>query len=285
MNPLHKILLGSLSLAALALGATACNEVDEADRYIEMPTIEVTRAVLLQDFTGQRCTNCPAAHLAIEQLEEQYGDALIAVSIHSGVQSFPITNTRYPGLATPTGEEYDVAANVGPNGYPTIVVDWNSPLYVGTGTAWIDAVRNDIQKTSTIDLTCRASLSVNDAGDNVISVDAQALSTEEFKGKLMVWIVENDVKGAQMGVNGQSGFDYDYVHNNVFRAAIGGTWGTDIELTPNTTHHQSLSYTIDDDWAKTWDLAHVKIVAFVYNDSDGCVQATRTPLEGAAPQQ
>ena len=47
-------------LAAAAL--TSCDNVPEADRFIKLPPIEADRAVLIEDFTGQYCLNCPIAH-------------------------------------------------------------------------------------------------------------------------------------------------------------------------------------------------------------------------------
>ena len=42
------------------------------------------RTVLLEDFTGQKCVNCPKGTKVIEQLQEAYGDYFIAVGIHGG---------------------------------------------------------------------------------------------------------------------------------------------------------------------------------------------------------
>ena len=57
--------------AILAPLAAGCDSVDENDRYIEMPPVESNRVVLLEDFTGQYCVNCPDAHEVMEQLAEQ----------------------------------------------------------------------------------------------------------------------------------------------------------------------------------------------------------------------
>ena len=41
-------------LALFAIAAfSACDEVDEADRFVQLPTIESKRNVLIEDFTGQ----------------------------------------------------------------------------------------------------------------------------------------------------------------------------------------------------------------------------------------
>ena len=94
---MRKIYLSVLTLAALVM-AVACDEVstDERLTYVEPP--EVGRAVLIEDYTGQYCVNCPRATEEIERLVEQYGDSVVvAVAIHSGPQQMKIqTDPSFP---------------------------------------------------------------------------------------------------------------------------------------------------------------------------------------------
>ena len=43
----------------LAAVLTACSHIDEDERYIYQKPEQADRTVLLEDFTGQRCINCP----------------------------------------------------------------------------------------------------------------------------------------------------------------------------------------------------------------------------------
>jgi hypothetical protein len=61
----------------------------------------------------------------------------------------------------------------------------------------------------------------------------------------------------------------------VFRAAVNGTWGTDITLREGEEQEHSFSIALSDEW-KTENLS---IVAFVYNDS-GVEQVERTVVGG-----
>ncbi len=49
-------------VAVAAAALTSCDNVAEDDRFIKLPPIEADRAVLIEDFTGQNCLNCPVAH-------------------------------------------------------------------------------------------------------------------------------------------------------------------------------------------------------------------------------
>ena len=69
---MKKIYFTILTLAALMMAS--CDEVDPQDRLIYVEPPEVSRAVLIEDFTGQYCVNCPRATEEIERLIEEYGD-------------------------------------------------------------------------------------------------------------------------------------------------------------------------------------------------------------------
>ena len=53
------------------------------------------RQVLIEEFTGVRCVNCPAGSEAIENLLDSYGDQLVAISIHAGFFSPPMGESQY----------------------------------------------------------------------------------------------------------------------------------------------------------------------------------------------
>ena len=133
-----------IALALASVSFTACDEVDEADRFKELEKIESKRTVLLEDFTGQLCTNCPDGHRLIASLQEQYGENIIAVGIHAG--EFGIAEGSNPnllGLMQPEGNEY--AKKAGVQTYPAGVVDrCGSPMtYTGWAAAAIDYRKRD----------------------------------------------------------------------------------------------------------------------------------------------
>ena len=56
-------------LICIALLLVACSHIDEGDRLIYVKPADVKRRVLLEDFTGQRCINCPKANDEIKSLQ------------------------------------------------------------------------------------------------------------------------------------------------------------------------------------------------------------------------
>lgn len=250
---MKKLLLFLITLPLLI----ACDHIGEDDRYIETGGVQAQRRVLLEEFTGQRCVNCPAAHAVIEKLEEQYGEDLIVVSIHAG--NFGIKAPA--GLMQPEGDEY--AAKWGVSAYPCGVVDMKGGVL--NTDAWASAIRNDLSKETPLDLELEAKINGND-----IDITTSLLSSEKISGNLLLWVVESGIVAYQ--IDGDS-YHLDYVHNNVFRACVNGLWGQSVEIVSNTTQEISNSITINE----AWNLENISIVGYVYNDS-GVIQVNKCKL-------
>ncbi len=255
--------------AAIITGITlaGCDEVKESDRYIDMGEITAKRTVLLEEFTGQNCSNCPLAHEDVNNILTLYPDNVIAVSIHAGYQAVsedanhPIVK---PGLMTAEGNVYAGHWNV--TVYPSGVVNRTSGV---TGrNEWQGLVRSAIEKESIIDIEVEAAL--NAAGDK-IEITTELSPGNNAAGKFQLWIVESGIVAPQLGL---SGFTMDYVHNHVFRGSVNGTWGEDITLV--TREPQTLTHEIA--LKDSWNASNLSVVAFVYNDTEGVLQAAECKL-------
>lgn len=249
--------------ACMALMLTACDDVSVDDRYIDVPAAKVERTVLLEDFTGQGCVNCPAAHRAIEALEEQYGDHLVAVSIHAGTFGIPADNKRYTGLMQPEGNVFN--DRYGIDEYPKGVVDGHMPSL--NSDQWADAVYNDISQPTPLTIVPEA-----EVADGFISVKCTLTSTEALSGNLSVWVVESGIVARQEDVD--LGRITDYVHNNVFRACVNGVDGEAVSLTADEPLTVDYTIAVKETDTERWDVSHLTVVAFVKN-SGGVVQAAR----------
>lgn len=79
------------------------------------------RQVLIEEFTGVRCVNCPAGSAFISDLLAINAPQLIAVSIHAGEFAPPYPQSLYD-FRTPEGDQ--LLSYLGePFGYPTAVVN------------------------------------------------------------------------------------------------------------------------------------------------------------------
>ena len=256
IKPLH-ILLAAL----LLLGA--CNDIAPSDRLIEVPATTAKRKVLVEEFTGQRCLNCPAAAEELSRLQAQYGaDTLVVVAIHGGRLAI-MPKDGLVGLATPLGNSY--AEHWGyANSVPKVLVNRQRAGSVKEG--WAAKIIAAFETKSPLDL--KLSTTYNAANRELqVSTSAQTLA-EGVEGKLQLWLVEDEIVALQQFPDDV--VKRDYVHNHVLRAALNGDWGEPISLPANAektlAHKLTLPEGIKADNA--W------VVAFVYNDA-GVVQVER----------
>ena len=71
-----------------------CDRIDPP--YIENNLQIAERTVLIEKFTGHKCSNCPEASREIDFLKEIYGEQIISVAIHPGnLTEFTETDNNY----------------------------------------------------------------------------------------------------------------------------------------------------------------------------------------------
>lgn len=254
-----KNLFLGVATAAMAMAAASCSNIDEGDRLIYVKPAEVGRAILIEDFTGQRCVNCPTGTEIINGIVDTYGeDNVIAVGVHSGPLGFA-GNSKTVGLMTDTGNEY--------------YTHWDKENKMGQ--PWVifnrktspDSHYNNWAAMVGTIISEKANLSVKianayDAATRTLTTTVEADGVNgTVNGKLQVWIVEDGVKALQMMPDGKS--NKEYIHNHVFRAAVNGTWGEDVTVKEGETTTMKYSYKLPE----AWNADNIAVVAFVYNDS------------------
>lgn len=253
-----KNLFLGVATAAMAMAAASCSNIDEGDRLIYVKPAEVGRAILIEDFTGQRCINCPTGTEIINGIVDTYGeDNVIAVGVHSGPLGFA-GNSKTVGLMTDTGNEYYTRWDKeNKMGQPWVVFNRKtSPdSHYNNWAAMVGTIISE-----------KANLSVKIA--NAYDAATRTLTTTvgadgvngTVNGKLQVWIVEDGVKALQMMPDGKS--NKEYIHNHVFRAAVNGTWGEDVTVKEGETTTKQYQYVLPE----AWNADNIAVVAFVYND-------------------
>ena len=262
-------------LCILCVLCVTCSHIDDDERLIYVKPAEVARNVLIEDFTGQRCVNCPTATQAIAELQETYGeDVVVAVAIHSGPFSRSARGVPYP-LATDIGEEYyqhwgldHQPVGIVSRKTPSDYADWGTqvhevmskvaPLSISTETAYDDSSR-------------KADIKVKTMGTN-----------GSVSGKLQVWLTEDNITAFQYMPDGTT--NQTYIHNHVFRDAVNGAWGTDFSIEEGETKEQAFTYTIPED--KDWKPENIHVVAFVYSDGGvEQVEAVRLKAPSNSPRR
>lgn len=252
----------ALLLALASFSLAACDDIAEDERFSPDPiAFEPTKNVLIEDFTGQNCLNCPNAADATRALQELYGEEhVIAVAIHGGELTLPLPYDSPYQLATQTGNEYN--EHWGVTTWPCGMVDRTGGLL--EYTSWSARAVQRLQQEAALKLHATADY---DAATRSLDVSISAQADELPDATLQVWLVEDSITGLQRMPDGT--MNRSYLHNHVFRAALNGDYGAPLAQTATLT-----TYTVPENY----DPRHLAIVAFAWNNTGGVLQVTRQPL-------
>jgi len=224
------------SIILLLFIFSSCDRVEFPHEIQEETCLSTTgqvipRNVIVEDFTGFRCVNCPSASNTLEQLQGIYGDQLIPVGVHVvDFFSEPQANPTYPGLfvtdyRTPDGAEYENAFGI--LGIPVGTVNRtkeNGSLLSSYG-AWDGKVGELVVIPA--DVAIKIKKAEYTSSSNSIQIEVDAILANSLNGNynMTIYLVEDSILDGQFDT---SEVIEDYVHRHVLRGTLNGTWGNPI---------------------------------------------------------
>ncbi len=288
----------------LFLGITSCEKIEEPYEKREdedqltagcdslsIPSDHpVTRNVLIEDFTGHTCGNCPGAALEAENIQGQYakGKVLIA-GVHSGYFAEPKQggpDDKYTtDFRTQSGETYNTHYSVDNQGLPQGLINrkvWNGDRVLSP-SEWSGVV--DSLVGDSVDVTLQMAVDHDEVGGKVcVDVATRFLTSVQDTLATTVYLLEDSVIDWQKNYsNGgdpsyPSGDVENYEHSHVLRAVINGTWGeTVLEGTASSSDEKILSYGYE--LKDKWDPEQMSVVAYVYDKgNEEILQAIKKEL-------
>jgi len=230
------------------------------------------KKILLEDYTGFKCGNCPEAHEQLQELINIYCDHIVPVSLHVGYFATPSSVPPYTtDFRTEAGNEYNDYFGADAAGLPVGMV--NRTEYNGTRLlapdAWAGAIAAQLEQPPVLDV--RIQNSYDSASRKVTSqINISFLSDINDQLYLNVWLVEDSIVDYQKDYRYNPPDIPDYVHRYVMRGAINGTWGEEILSSRASTGqiiNKSYTFTLD----SAYNQWHCHIVAFVYRYQDKTV--------------
>lgn len=282
---------GTLLLIIIILGIVSCekNELcpyengcdpiqntSESDTSIvdTIPLVDTANArrnILIEDFTGHTCGNCPAAAITARQIRNTYGDQIIITAVHAGFFATPKAGPQYAtDFTTTAGEAYnstfgnEVAGN--PNGFVSRSKVISNTMIIQPNN-WETAVLALKDKKPDVVMNIEVDY---DNITNEIDVQVHSFFMNSLSGdyKLVLYFQEDSIIDWQKDYSQPSTEQdvQDYVHQHVLRDNINGTWGDDVvsgSINANEIVSKSYAYSPD----SNWKINHCAIVAFIYNST------------------
>lgn len=248
----------------ISILVNACQEIG--------PSISIAktdRIVVVEEFTGVRCVNCPQGSAEIEALLQTYPDNLIAISIHGGIFSAPYPESTVD-FRTADGNDlipYLNAPSTGPAGYPAAVI--NRKWFTGQidravfQASWAGLIANEIQSQADVRVTLSKSY---DTTSRELKISSELYFTEDVAGDVnfTALITQDNIEDVQLD---QSGKVPNYVHKHVLRKVITSSYAGDLigtDITKESLYNLNYSYTLPNEW----NASQCHVIVFV-NKNDG----------------
>ena len=229
---------------------------------VEGGEIEPTgKTVLIKDFTGARCVNCPAAAEYAHNLQHQLDeDHIFIMSVHAGYLAQPIGN--FPNFLTEEGTEW--YNNHDSN--PLFAVDHVALTDGNTfNEGQIDApVTAALEEEQTFEIVVDRQF---EEASRHLQVNVQAIALVDFDGEFYITacLVEDHITGWQTT---PAGVDKEYDFRNVFRGTLNGAYGEAFEeyhVDPDDTFFFSYSTDINADY----NADECYLMVYVYDKRQG----------------
>lgn len=258
-------------LSFVCLGLASCDKIDGPDRIVDVPQSSndsivsgdgVERRVLVEDFTGQGCVNCPAAAKLLTELKETvYKDKMIIVAMHAGGLSLGTL------LHNETAQIYMDALGLKNN--PAISIDRQYSDDKSSGV-WPSQIANRAAVKSPCDINSELIYNAETRNLRVVSdIDFYT----DYTGKLGVqhYLIMDGIVADQLGA------DAGYVHNHVMRGVINDVWGMALPGSLNADDASNYKYNKGEKYTiasnnytvnSYWNVDNISIVSFVFQYSD-----------------
>ena len=255
-----------LAIAAMMLFVSSCDKIDINNTHKPFSPSGHGKTVLIKDFTGVRCVNCPAAAEIVHELQHEVGEEhVIVMSVHAGYLAQPVG--QFPDFTTPEGTEW-----YGTNSSnPLFSVD-HVALTDGN-TLYVEQVDVPLSDALAEEQTFEIFTAVTyDDETRQLDMEADVVATADVEGNFYVTacLLEDSIVGRQV-VPG--GIDTAYVFRNVFRGTVNGADGDLFLNGPVYINDEYIyKYTIELDPAFNADQCY--FLAYVYDKTDGKILQT-----------
>jgi hypothetical protein len=293
-----KPLINSLLFVVAVFLLSTCDEVEApylipvgGNDTAECPLPEFqhvhdpVKRVLLEDYTGHTCVNCPSAAVIAHDLNETLGNRLVVVAVHAGFFAMPLGGEYSTDFRTEAGTAWDSFFGISAIGNPNGMVDRTgySGNHVLSPGAWSARINEQLAKEPELVIQIINEFTTS---SSKLCTHIQVVFEKELDRNLNLCIVltENEVIAPQKNNNpnvGPTPDIMDYEHNNLLRGAVNAPWGVAIssmgEAIPiDTKITKSYKVILDDDW----DPYKCMVVAFVYDhDTYEVLQVSEEPVQ------
>ena len=277
-----------ITLLSIILIITSC-DIEEGmynenyDSYINPD-----KKVLIEDYTGHTCPNCPEAARELKAIHDIYGDQIIGMAVHvSKTFARPLASNQalafWYDFRTKWGDDWDAFYGISMAGLPRGMINrigYQDNSHKLGKDEWASSVANELKK----EIDFKISI-VSDSTS--ISVSTEVVKNVNNNFNLVICLTENNIINWQK--DGQFNIE-DYEHNHVLRTVLldaplsnssvyyqGEEIDNTINIDLNTLEQFNIDYSantaeLGNGNAGGWVKENMGVIAYIYNTNNYEIQ-------------
>ncbi len=235
------------------------------------------KQILIEEFTGHQCGNCPTGDETVEMIKELYCDHIIPISIHAGsFADINETGTYTVDFRSDVGNEINTYYQATAAGIPNAIINRAQfdDTYTQNTSEWLTIVSKLLEEEPVLDILADTRINTE---TREIEIDVDVVFVNAMNNDLMLslYFVEDSIVSWQKDYTLEDENIEFYSHNHVLRDAINGVWGDNIlsgQVNAGGVKSKSYSYIIQNEWV----IKNSSIILFVYkSDTKEILQATQ----------
>lgn len=228
--------------------------------------------ILVEEYTGHLCGNCPGAALVIKNIAKQdkYKDQIVTVAIHGASSIFnsftPGADKYFYDFTTPEGIALDTEFGVSDGGLPKGMINRNSfnGKQILGPSKWQSIIDGILDEKPIAWINLNGSIEGNDV---CTSVQVTLLENTKRKLNVNVVVVEDHIINWQKDYNPNNPQDIeDYNHSHVLRGSALGTWG--INLSNQSSYNSGEEFVFSQyvvEKGDDWKAENLSLIAYIYD--------------------
>lgn len=293
MKKILRSTLHFLGAFFFALPFNACDDIADSERVImgetnayskifetsfvvvdnEMFTVNREHNLLITDFTGWKCVNCPTvAEGLITKIIPNYASVL--VSLHMTTNSFSMSHpNKYNCASADSIANWIYGSNIATQlSLPSVSIDnvlfqgevFNSDINYLEQLAASRYKACDIEKTEPV---ANISVNVSDNGDDTYDISTLVMYPNANNCNIKLWLIEEGLISSMQ--SSMTGYIRNYENHGILRQVINGSYeGQNITLNDKG---QAVVRTKLNISGKGYKPENCRVVAFITNVSDRTV--------------
>ncbi len=224
------------------------------------------KKVLISDFTGVRCPNCPNAALKIHELDSTYPGKVVAMALH--IKNNPFTTPHIASADYRTEEATQIFNLLGKSGaLPIGAIDQvkftaESQILINVNK-WTNYFTERMAIPSPVNITITPKAVAGQNRTFIINIKAEFHTAVSDETYLTVALAESNMQSPQTQPDGH--VDSFYTHKHVLRKTLTNPTGNLLMNNPEVSRViiKEFKVTIPADW----NIDNCEIVAYIHRNS------------------